>query len=402
MAYSVLNAKQDLIGILHGTTLNKVQNINGVINRTARQLIADIDPQEMKRVVLSSTPIFNKVYDYACPVDLKGNRIIDIAPQFLRQPGNFIGQTYNQAFDISKNALPSVSEFTIIFNNAVKTIRINDATINPGILLDAAQTTNEWAVSGTASDLSIDNVNYVSGSGSLQFNLAAGANPSTGGLVANIQGINLSTHLNQSTLFYYVYFPTGSDIISTTLQWGSSASDYYQVTSTTTFETTTLATGWNLIAAPWLGASVVGNPDASSISYISVGVNYNGTAQTAVHIDNIISNLGLYRNIEYYSKYLFRSALTGAFQETVTDDSNLINLETESYNLFLNLFAFFCIQQVQGLDGLFFDSNFFGQEYMKGKDRYTSLYKSEITKPRTPYYTEIKGGYDKYLGIRYG
>ena len=73
--------------------------------------------------------------------------------------------------------------------------------------------------------------------------------------------------------------------------------------------------------------------------------------------------LGTILEYEYYSKYLFRDAVTGAFQETVTDDSNLINLDTESYNLLFNLTTFLAVQQQQGLDAMFYDGNFFGQAY---------------------------------------
>jgi hypothetical protein len=66
---------------LHGTTLSQVENISGVFNRAARQLLLDIDPQETKRIEQLASPIFYQVYDYAPPADLKGQKIIDIFPQ---------------------------------------------------------------------------------------------------------------------------------------------------------------------------------------------------------------------------------------------------------------------------------------------------------------------------------
>ncbi len=49
--YNVQDLKNDLTGILHGTTTNQIQNLDGVINRAARQLLLDVDPQETKRIV---------------------------------------------------------------------------------------------------------------------------------------------------------------------------------------------------------------------------------------------------------------------------------------------------------------------------------------------------------------
>src|SRR5690348_1761998 len=98
MSYSILNLKQDLTGIIHGTSLNQIQNLNGVINRAARQVLMDVDPQETKRWTQFVTPIYDQVFDYAVPTDLKGNAIIDIFPQVERTLRDVYLQRYNQTF----------------------------------------------------------------------------------------------------------------------------------------------------------------------------------------------------------------------------------------------------------------------------------------------------------------
>lgn len=394
MSYNIVNVQADLAAVLHGTSLNKVQGLNNLFNRAARQLLLDIDPIETERVVLTTTPIYNQVWDYACPADLKGNRIIDISPQYYRNQG-IVSQTYQQPFDIDKNIATTNSEFTIQFNNAVKTIRINDTTLPQGIVLDTCDATTGWTANSTASNLTEDNINYASGAGSLSFNVTTGV----GSISKTISSVDMTTHLNQSSLFYYLYLPIGSELTSTAIRWGSSSGNYYTRTLTTTNEGNSFQTGWNLIRADWLGATVVGSPTVSAITYIDILVTVTSN-QTGIKVDNIISNMGLYRTVRYYSKYLFRDASTGAFQETVSDNSNLLNLDTESYNLYFNLVAFYATQLIQGLDAMFFDSNFFGQEYTKGKARYTSLMKSEVQKPHINYYAQKQGGYGKYLGRR--
>lgn len=394
MSYSITTCNGEVAAALHGTTLNKITNLNGLHNRTARQLLLDIDPQETIRKVTTASPIFYQVWDYACPVDLKGNRIIDIAPPYYRTPYQVDGQMYNQDFDVSKNLSNPASSFTIQYNTAVKTIRINDTSLPQGVVLDACDAVNTWAVGGTASTLTENNINYASGSGSLCFNATTGTGTISETLSATV---DLSSQLNQSTFFYYLYLPTGSQLTSTEIRWGSSSSNYYSVVSTTQFGGNAFQTGWNLISANWLGATVVGSPTVTAINYLYIGVTVTAN-QTGICVDNIVSTMGLYRQLEYYSKYMYRDATTGAFQETVTDNSNLINLDTESYNLYFNLLMFYITAQVQGLSATFFDSNFFGQEYVKAKTRYTSLIKSQVTKPRTSYYTQQNGGYGKYIG----
>ena len=397
MSYSITKANADLAAVLHGTNLNKIQGLNNLHDRAARQLLGDIDPQETIRKVLTTTPIYNQVWDYACPSDLKGNRIIDISPQYQRDSSQLISQTYNQAFDIDKNKSIVNPEFTIQFNNGVKTIRINDTSLPQGVILDTCEAVGNWTATSTASNLTLDNVNYASGSGSLSFDVTTGVGYISETLASSL---DLSAHLNQSSLFYYLYLPSGTSVTSTEIRWGTSQSAYYSRSSSVTNEGNAFQTGWNLIRADWKGATVVGSPDSSDISYLYISVTVTSN-QTGIKVDNIISNMGLYRNVEYYSKFLFRNAITGAFQETVDDNSNLINLDTESYNLYLNLLAFYAAQQVQGVSGGF-DTNFWGQEYLNNKTRYTALNKSQVQKPRNNYYTQVKAGYGKYLGRRWG
>lgn len=398
MSYSITTCNADLSAVLHGTTLNKVTNLNNLHNRTARKLLLDIDPIETIRKVLSTTPFYNQVWDYSCPTDLKGNRIIDISPQYIRTPSQIISQTYNQTFDINKNEFSPPSEFTIQWNNYIRTIRINDTSLPQGISIDTCEATTGWTANSTASNLTEDNVNFASGTGSLSFDVTTG----TGSISKTLAStLDMSTQLNQASLFYYLYLPTGSQLTSTSIRWGSSSSNYYTRTFTTTNEGNAFATGWNLIRADWLGATVVGSPTVTAIAYVDILVTVTAN-QTGIKVDNIISNMGLYRTIEYYSKYLYRSASTGAFQETVLDNSDLINLDTDSYNLYFNLLAFYATQQVQGLSALFFDDSFFGQEYQKDKLRYTSMIKSQVQKPGESYYTATKGGYGKFLGRRWG
>lgn len=394
MSYSISQANADLSAVLHGTNLSKVQGLNNLHNRTARQLLLDIDPIETERKILTTTPIFNQIWDYPSPADLKGNRIIDISPQYQRFPGDLVSQAYQQPFDMSKNLSLTPSLFTIQFNNAVKTIRINDVGLPQGTAIDACESTTNWSAGGTASNLRINNLNFAVGSGALNFDMTAG----TGSIsCSEAAQLDLSAMYNQSSLFYYLYLPQA--VTSTELRFGSDSSNYYSISNTAAYDGTALQAGWNLIGGTWLSATVVGSPVKTAIDYVYVGVT-SASDLTAVGVDNIVSDMGLYRTLKYYSKYLYRDSSTGAFQETVTDDSNLINLDTESYNLYFNLLAFYATQQVQGLDAMFFDSSFFGQEYMKGRERYTALNKSQVDKPKESYYSPTRGGYGKFLGRR--
>ncbi len=74
MAYDVAQLKTDIASILHGTTLNSIQAIDQLIYRGTSELLEDVDPQETKRILQLSSPIYTSVYDYPLPPDLKGHR----------------------------------------------------------------------------------------------------------------------------------------------------------------------------------------------------------------------------------------------------------------------------------------------------------------------------------------
>ncbi len=398
MAYNISQLKVDLSGVLHGTTNNQIQGLNNLINRAARQLLLDVDPQETKRTLEFVAPIYNSVFDYAIAPDVKGNKIIDIFPQVQRLPRDIWSQAYNQAFDIAKqNIFSNKNAFTMNFNTGLKTIKINAPYLNPPIVLNQADNTTDngtWAAGGTASTLTVNNTNFVQGAGSLQFNVTSGA-----AYVENstMSALDLTAHLNQSSLFENVFVPVGATLTSVELRWGSSASNYYTSIQTQTQQGTAFVNGWNLIQNIWANATVVGSPDVTKINYVRITLNVTGSMAGCL-VNGVDSILGSILSYEYYSKYLFRDAITGTFQETVTDDSNLINLDTESYNLLFNLAASLAVQQQQGLDAVFYDGQYFTQQYKEGLARYMAMYKSEVQKPQSVYYYQQNKSNFRYLG----
>lgn len=396
--YSILDLKNDLEGVLHGTTNNQITNLDGVINRAARQLLLDLDPQETKRTLEFVTPIYNQAYDYAIAPDVKGNKIIDIFPQVQRIPQDVWLQSYNQAFDVMKQNIFSMQNmFTMNFNTSIKTIRINAPWLNPPQIIsniDSIDDNGTWSTFGTASNLEVNNVNFAQGAGSLQMDITAGV----GGILnTTIYPLNLSNVVNQSSLFVWVNVPTASNLNSVNLQFGSSAGDYYTGTVTVTQQNTAFVNGWNYCQFIWDDMTVVGSPDPTQISFARVSLDMTGS-NTGVKINGLNSILGLVLQYSYYSKYLFRDANTGAYQETVTDDSNLINLDTESYNLLFNMVAYLATQQQQGLDASFYDGTFFKNNYDAGVLRYKSMYKSELQKPQGNYYQMPPRGYKNIIG----
>jgi hypothetical protein len=397
LAYSVTDLLTDISSVTHGTTINKIPNIYGIINRAARALLLDVNPKETQKIVQLSQ-VFNDVYDYPCPVDLKGDMAVDIRPQAGREPWDVFTQEYAETFDANK--LLNISNvFYTQWNTGLKTLRIEAPTLTSPVTITDTGNTTGWSVGGGATNLSIDQTNNVAGGGAITFDLSAGQ---ASGYIENstLTPIDLSGQENISQLFAWCNFPTGSDFTSVNLRWGSSASDYYSYTATATQMATMFVNGENLLTFPWLNAPTTGTPDSSSISYVRVTYNYDSTLQTGVKFCNLTSNLGYIFELQYYSKYLFRNATTNVFQESVVDSADnglIINLDTESYNLLFNKVAFYVCQSLQGADAQY-DADYWQTEYVNGLVRYRAQNPNESLKKTEVYYSIRPKGYTRFSG----
>lgn len=392
MSYLVQTLLNDLSGVIHGTTTNKIPNVSGHINRAARAVLLDVDPKETTRIV-QMAQVFNNVFDYAIPADVKGDRIIDLRPQAGRTPADIFVQDYAQMFDANK--LQGLSNaIQTQWNTGVKSIRIEAPTLTSPLVLTDTSTTTGWTATTGAASITLDSVNNVAGGGALQFNLNAG---SASGYLENstLTALDLSAHKNISTLFLWVYLPTAASVTSVDVRWGSSNANYYNYTATTTQQGTAFQNGWNLLAFPWVSATTTGTPVSTAITYVRFTFAYNSTLQTGVKVDYLTSALGFIFEIEYYSKYLFRSS-SGTFQETIditngTDTTANINLDTDSYNLLFNKTALFVAQALQGADADY-DATFWETEYDKALARYKALNPSEAMLKGATYYQMPRRG----------
>jgi hypothetical protein len=382
MSYSISNVKSDLDGILHGTTTNKISNITNLFNRAARQLLEDVDPQETKQSQQIVNALYDKVYDYAVPEDLKGNKIIDIKPQVNRSPADKFSQVYSVQFDAYKDQGVSPM-FQTTFNNGTKFVRVKKdvgerVTLNE---CDAVALNGTWTAGGDSFNVATDNFNYVSGSGSIKFDVS-GATTFAQLVNSTMTAVDLTDHEDEASLFCWVWLPDASTVSNVNVAWGSGVGNTWDVNSTTQ-HFGAFQDGWNLIRSDWNGAGVTGVPDASAVDYIVITFTYDGVADTNYRVDNFVSCLGEFYNMEYYSKYIFRDGTTSVWKEETDDDADLINLDTDSYNLYLYKVAEMCSQQSERTKD---DTVFFQREYLKAMRRYKSMYKSEVEKPKAPYY----------------
>lgn len=388
MAYTVQNALDDVSGMMHGGTTDDIQNLSSLFNRTARILLSKLDPVETKRITNITNPIHDDVYLYTAPSDLKDKKVIDIRPQVNRTVADNFSQVYTEAF--GKRESISDNLFVVDFKDGTRYLRISkNVSPAPTVINNVNGITDNgtWAVSGDASNLTEDSLNYVSGGKSLNFDLDASGSTA---IISNstMTQVDLTDHDEQSTLFAWVYLPDASIITNVILRWGNDSSNYWSATATAQQDGTAFRNGWNLVSFAWNGATETGTVTPSAIDYLHVTITYDGTAETDIRVDNIISSLGQIFEIEYYSKFLFQNT-SGVFVETIdatTDTAFTINLDSTSYTIFTYELAKGAAQQLQGED-MVADVSFLNNELTSMYRKYKADNPSDWSRPISTYYT---------------
>lgn len=397
MSYLVSQAKDDLAGIAHGKTVSKITVINGAGRRAARNLLATIDPHET--IQIDTITLYDKIADYAAPAGLKGNKIIDIRPQFnsysSRSPADNLSNRMSKDFDIRRNW---GSWFTVMDVNGLKYLRIKAELSPSAISFDTLSVLTGWAATASASNLAVENLIY--SQGALQFDMAAGVNPTAGYIQSQtITQQNMASIVNKSAAFVELYIPTAAAlaaIISIDLRWGTDTVANYYNRTVTTAHLGALKVGKNILRFDWNGATKTGATiDATKIDSARITVNTNGTAISALIVSNLLFSVGQIWDIEYYSKYLFRTA-AGVWSESITDDTDLVNLDETSFNGFLFEWALAALQQIQGKDAQadreFFRSQLYGKPTEQIEGFYPTYKKdnpSQAEKVTQTYYSNL-------------
>ncbi len=387
MSYTITQAKSDFEGRLHGTSLNKVANLDELMNRAGRRLFNAHDIQESVRVQTLSNALFDQVYDIVIPTDVKNDRIIDIRPQaeYNRTLRDNLDQRYNKQFSLYKkwdaNYKPT---FTVIYNSGVKSLRVAKSAIGGKLIhpMTSITGTGTWAASGVGTNLQVDSINFVTGSSSLEVD-ATGA----GNLVltnSTIPAIDMTGYVGQASLFLWVYLPNSANTTSVKLRWGSSASAYYERTVTANAMGNAFVTGWNLLRFDWSGLTATGSPTLTAYTYsqITVAVTASGTGY---RFDNIIAQLPTLYEMEYYSFYPFNDASTGAWKERFTSANDFINVGSESYELYLDICEILALRQMQDA-GASVDIQTAENQFAMDLRKYQNHFPSQVNQPKQFYY----------------
>lgn len=322
--------KINLAGLLHGADIDNVDDIDMVLERAANTMLAKIDPIDTLRLAPLSATIHDDVYNYALPSDYKD--IVDLIPQDNRSSWDKAVRNRAGQFDRQK-ALKNRT-LSIEASEGSKIARINWRS-RAGKLLNACDSLTDngtWSVVATATGLTTNSIFKKSGTGSIEFDVAA---DNDGIQNTTMTQVDLTDEDEVADIFVWMYFGSVSALTSVSAAWGNDLTTKYWTSTaqTTQADGTAFKVGWNLLKFSWATATETGTVAPATID--SFKLTIDRTAAIAnIRVDNIIFSIGRNFDLKYYSKYLLKNS-SGTWIRRTTSDADTCVLDSDAIQIYL-------------------------------------------------------------------
>ena len=342
MRYNVGQLITDVDRKLHTGGAALTQDFFGALDEGRRNLIGKIQPPELTRVAFMEQALYDQIDRYAAPSDLQYDNVTEIkklSSRFnvdtLTKP---LEQVYLRRFDQKRQLARNI--FNVHHENGIKYMRIHDPRglkQHEHILINEADSLTQngnWNVGGNLVNLTIDHFQYIKGKGSLRFDLN---NSGTTGFIEtfNMKPVSIYDYLNEGSVFTWIYIPEFNSITSVKITLGSSLTDYYYMTVNQPHDNNQFTNEWNLLSYVIQNMQTTGNPNPKNITYLRFDITTTGVPIYACRIDNIMARKGFVYQVTYGSAFCIIDPVTLLWKQIATQNSDLIPLEEDSYQLLM-------------------------------------------------------------------
>ena len=305
------------------------------INRGARRVLDDIDLRSTKRNSVLSTDLFDDVFSYGAPSDLKGDAIIDIIPQVNRSSRFRVDLVDEAEFDLKKNVDRNI--IAIARDELVNRLKfsgdVDDATLTAATFDSTTADGGTWAAFGDATNVTNETDNYITGGGAVEFDLVGSG--TTAGLDGTITSIDIAEFINAGHVFAWVYINSTTNLTNWILRIGSDSSNYYTQTVTTDHSSAAFVNGWNLLRFDFASMTETGTVVDASVDYVALYMTKtSGKSDDGYRIDHMVIHSGEIHYVLYYSRFPWQDT-TGTYLEDSTADTDLLNAETDEVQGFI-------------------------------------------------------------------
>jgi hypothetical protein len=345
---NIAQVKENLIGMSHSGTLNKVRNFEALLERAINTVLSKVDPIDTERIVPLAQAIHDDIQNYSIASDYK--KIIDLYPQDDRNSSDRASREYAEPFDATtaiRNKTLSIES-----NNGAKFLRVNWKSRPPVTIatMDSLTDDGSWGVVGTATVPEVDELVHLSGIASLKFNLVASGD---GLQNTTLSPLDLSSWNDEEDRFMAFYFESVANLTSITGIWGNNLTTKFftSVAQTAQFDGTAFQVGWNIVRFPGSTATETGTVDNSAYTAFKFTIAATGAINN-IRAENITASLGRMFNMKYYSKYAIKN-VAGTWLARTTSDDDVIVLDSDCINLVLFEALKNIAQQNEGEDSTF-------------------------------------------------
>lgn len=327
----VQQLKDSIAGLLTGTNLNNVTNLNGAIERAARTVVQQADVPEASGI--QPIVLYSGVNYYPAPLTIFGSAITMMRRQgAANSPLDYSYKIPLEDFVRTRQLLPNGFMMSFEYQNGVGILGVASPIPFPRVIIDPMNQTTGWTAGGSASNLVNDATNYYQQPASLRF-LLSGA--STGTLTKNLtSALSMANYEDVGVAFLAIQIPAGTDpatLSGIELRLGSSAANYNNVSETEGFLGAWIAGDWLLVAFDFQAANQTGTPTWSAIDYVQVLLTTTGTI-TNMRVGGLWMALPSPCEILYQSSAIFLDS-AGNPTQAITSDDNTIVLNDAAYTL---------------------------------------------------------------------
>lgn len=343
---SVATLTDSITGLLTGTNLNDITNLNGVYERTAREMMQKVKvPEAMGRYAMT---LYSGVYDYLVDSRIYGTSVLDMRPQGAsRSPWDYAYKEGMEDFDRTKGLGTNGYEMTFEYRNGVPILRVVTDRTTQQVVLDPMNALTGWATGGNASGLAVDSTVYYQQPAALRFNLAAAG--SQGYIEKTLTSqLDLTAYQGVGVIFLAVEMPTATDITSIGIHLGNDSSHYYDVSNTAAFLGSFQAGIYQLIALDLSLATPTGTVDITKIDYVRVYMNYDGVALTNVRVGGLFISLPSPAELLYTTAAFFADSTSGLLSQSIANVNDQIILTDPAYVIYEYMCAINVVAQAGG------------------------------------------------------
>lgn len=326
--HNVAQLKLSVGGLLTGTNLDNVTELDTALSRAARYVGQKVDaPEATGREPIT---LYSNVYYYNAPDKLFGTAVNIIRPQGNVNAGNL--QAVKVPMDIftrGKFYFPNGYMIDLEYDKGVGIIGVSSNVPLPEVVLSSMSDASDWTASGSASTPITDSVNYYQTPASIRTTFTGS---STGILTSVIDAVDLTDYEGVGVVFLAIETPSASLLTSITTRIGSSATDYFSVTSTEGFLGAWQADNWTLVAFDWATATETGTVDIENVDYLQVRVAHTGTL-TNFRLGGMWIAQPSLNEIVYQTAAIFKNITTGALSQDIGSDNDIIILSDPAYSI---------------------------------------------------------------------